>query len=244
MEVHHHPQIHHKEKPWKEYLLEGLMIFIAVTMGFIAESVHEYIRENNNRKELLEIVKLDFEKDLKQLEFHQEFAERKLAKCDSIMEDWDRDHSKINQPSYYDHIITIKGWWLFNPEDKSRNEAESRGYFYLKENSELVYNILRFNFFRNDYKNMEQDEMKHIAKFNTEIPSLTDYKEFKAHNHFPLRLFGEQYGVKNIDPAAAKRAKYVLSDIVFGNEVYLSDIDSMKFYAHKAIAIINKQYPE
>jgi len=39
MEVHHHPELHHKHKPWKEYLLEGLMIFIAVMMGFIAEKI-------------------------------------------------------------------------------------------------------------------------------------------------------------------------------------------------------------
>ena len=41
MEVHHHPQLDHKHKPWKEYLLEGLMIFIAVMMGFIAENIRE-----------------------------------------------------------------------------------------------------------------------------------------------------------------------------------------------------------
>src|SRR5471030_2534971 len=43
MEVHHHPQLDHKPKPWKEYLLEGLMIFLAVFMGFIAESLREHI---------------------------------------------------------------------------------------------------------------------------------------------------------------------------------------------------------
>jgi hypothetical protein len=35
MEVHHHPNLHHEKKPWKEYILEGLMIFFAVTMGFL-----------------------------------------------------------------------------------------------------------------------------------------------------------------------------------------------------------------
>jgi hypothetical protein len=34
MEVHHHPHV--EKKNFKEYLLEGLMIFIAVTMGFFA----------------------------------------------------------------------------------------------------------------------------------------------------------------------------------------------------------------
>jgi hypothetical protein len=53
MEVHHHPDLHHKPKPWKEYLLEGFMIFMAVFMGFIAENIREYIVEKNRAKEYM-----------------------------------------------------------------------------------------------------------------------------------------------------------------------------------------------
>ena len=38
MEVHHHS---HHPKKWKEYLTEFLMLFLAVSMGFIAENVRE-----------------------------------------------------------------------------------------------------------------------------------------------------------------------------------------------------------
>jgi nitrogen-specific signal transduction histidine kinase len=31
MEVHHHLDLHHRKKQWKEYLLEFLMLFLAVT---------------------------------------------------------------------------------------------------------------------------------------------------------------------------------------------------------------------
>ena len=41
MEVHHHPQV--EKKNLKEYLLEGLMIFIAVTLGFFAENIRENV---------------------------------------------------------------------------------------------------------------------------------------------------------------------------------------------------------
>src|SRR5450432_3174575 len=51
MEVHHHPQLEHKAKPWREYLLEGLMIFLAVTMGFFAENLREHISESNRENE-------------------------------------------------------------------------------------------------------------------------------------------------------------------------------------------------
>ena len=51
MEVHHHPDLHHKPKKWKEYFLEFLMIFLAVTMqeqlsygksliGFLKQEYH------------------------------------------------------------------------------------------------------------------------------------------------------------------------------------------------------------
>jgi hypothetical protein len=63
MEVHHHPNLHHERKPWKEYALEGLMIFLAVFMGFIAENVREHIVEKNRvkdyAKEMVENLKYD-----------------------------------------------------------------------------------------------------------------------------------------------------------------------------------------
>ena len=69
MEVHHHPHLAHKEKPWKEYLLEGLMIFIAVTMGFFAENIREGFVERHNKKVSLEAVVVDLENDIKLIDF-------------------------------------------------------------------------------------------------------------------------------------------------------------------------------
>jgi hypothetical protein len=44
MEVHHHPNVENKN--FKEYFLEFLMIFLAVTLGFFAESLRVNIVEN------------------------------------------------------------------------------------------------------------------------------------------------------------------------------------------------------
>ena len=52
MEVHHHPHV--EKKSFKEYLLEGLMIFLAVSMGFIAENIREHITENKIAHEMAE----------------------------------------------------------------------------------------------------------------------------------------------------------------------------------------------
>ncbi|HSZ85123.1 MAG TPA: hypothetical protein VK787_03785 [Puia sp.] len=52
MEVHHHPQV--EKKKIKEYFLEFLMIFLAVTMGFFAENVRENISNNERANSLAE----------------------------------------------------------------------------------------------------------------------------------------------------------------------------------------------
>jgi hypothetical protein len=51
MEVHHHPDIHHKRKKFKEYFIEFIMIFLAVTLGFFAEGLRENISERARAKE-------------------------------------------------------------------------------------------------------------------------------------------------------------------------------------------------
>jgi len=54
MEVHHHPDVHHKKKNIKKSFLEFLMIFLAVTMGFFAENIREHFAEETIAKEYLE----------------------------------------------------------------------------------------------------------------------------------------------------------------------------------------------
>src|ERR1700712_5169201 len=63
MEVHHHPQLEHKPKPWKEYILEGLMIFLAVTMGFFAESLREHINDNKREQEFAKALYTELRDD-------------------------------------------------------------------------------------------------------------------------------------------------------------------------------------
>jgi hypothetical protein len=63
MEVHHHPDLHHKRKNFKEYFLEFLMIFLAVTMGFIAENIREHLSDNAKEKEYVESLVEDLKID-------------------------------------------------------------------------------------------------------------------------------------------------------------------------------------
>jgi hypothetical protein len=61
MEVHHHPHVENKN--FKEYLLEGLMIFLAVTLGFFAESLREHIIEGKSEEKYAQTLYEDLKVD-------------------------------------------------------------------------------------------------------------------------------------------------------------------------------------
>jgi hypothetical protein len=62
METHHHPHVHHSKK-WKDYLFEFVMLFLAVTTGFLVENKREhYIEHQRARqfsKQLIADLRLD-----------------------------------------------------------------------------------------------------------------------------------------------------------------------------------------
>jgi hypothetical protein len=65
MEVHHHS---HKPKKWKEYLTEFIMLFLAVSMGFIAENLREKHIEDERSEELMHAFISDVKENQKQLD--------------------------------------------------------------------------------------------------------------------------------------------------------------------------------
>jgi len=84
MEVHHHPDIHHKPKKWKEYFLEFLMIFLAVTMGFIAENIREHQTEKKIGRELIHSLVDDLKADTAEFNSNAKFWTTRLKGIDSL----------------------------------------------------------------------------------------------------------------------------------------------------------------
>jgi hypothetical protein len=146
MEVHHPHHPTHKKK-WTEYIIEFVMLFTAVTLGFFAENIREHLAENEKKKELMKIVSLDLQRDLKQLEFHKNDAGLKLVTCDSIFPVLKKDPKVVNLKMYYRLLLNHLAYWDFNANDKSRNEADAKGYFRNEEDAELAYYISKVDFF-------------------------------------------------------------------------------------------------
>ena len=86
MEVHKHPQhVTHKKK-WGEYLLEFLMIFLAVFLGFIAENQREKITEQSRAKEFAVALVNNLKADTAQFNWLRGFRIRKIKQKDSLLD--------------------------------------------------------------------------------------------------------------------------------------------------------------
>jgi hypothetical protein len=86
MEVHHHSGGHHEVKHFKDYFLEFLMIFLAVTMGFLAENLRESITDKNHVEELAGQLKEDLSNDTAKLTSLIAFQQLQLRRADSLYE--------------------------------------------------------------------------------------------------------------------------------------------------------------
>src|SRR5947209_4017888 len=86
MEIHHNTRTTHKKKLFKEYFLEFLMIFLAVSLGFLAENLREYITSRTKEKEYIRGFIRNIQDDTANLKHVIYFDSIQVAGIDSFLQ--------------------------------------------------------------------------------------------------------------------------------------------------------------
>lgn len=115
MEVHHHPQLEHHPKPWKEYLLEGFMIFIAVMMGFIAENIREDISNKEHVRHLTAQMVRDLQADTAQLDVDYKEVAELIRNNDTLFAMLQQPMAKIDLKKLQILVANAHSIYLFHP---------------------------------------------------------------------------------------------------------------------------------
>ena len=113
MEVHHHPHI--EKKGFKEYLLEFVMIFLAVTLGFFAESLRENISDNEHAKLLTEQLVKDLKIDTLHLRRVIDFNKRYQKTIDTLFFELQKPVATANTKYIQQLIFNTYNVRVFNP---------------------------------------------------------------------------------------------------------------------------------
>jgi hypothetical protein len=247
MEVHHPHHPTHKKK-WSEYIIEFVMLFTAVTLGFFAENIREGIAEKHKKQELLAAVVRDFKTDKEELNMHRELIKQRIEICDDFTKYLQEDYRKVNKIDFYRTAILYATNKDIVLNEKSRNDAEAKGYFTDIDGYDLSPTLNKFNYHINDYKVMNNGVLEYCKRFLSAYindvldPNLilkTDFLWLENVKDHDPRFNG------NLDhPVDKKVSDKIIFEIWFKKNLLkgeLRSFDSLDLYANKAIGKLQKQ---
>ena len=178
MEVHHHPNLHHEKKPWKEYILEGLMIFLAVMMGFFAESYRESLSEHSKEREYVFNIKKDLKADSVNLNIWIPSLYKRILNFDTLVS-YLETPGRVNNGSnmYYLARLSTRNA-IFEPSDNTVLEMKSSGNLRLIGDREIVNGLLNIERSLEQYRNLVDIEQKEDVMSYPLLGQLFDARVF------------------------------------------------------------------
>jgi hypothetical protein len=163
MEVHKHPHhVTHKKK-WSEYLLEFLMLFLAVYLGFLAESYHVHVVNDEIEKRNIESYVSSIQKDSANLVTTINRNEDKIKLIDSLSKIPGDFADTAFQKQFFKYAFRLVWFFNFYPEESAFLQMQSSGTLRLIKKQNVTDSILNYQS-RNTLVKLGQESMTHTYR--------------------------------------------------------------------------------
>ncbi|MGH2565454.1 MAG: hypothetical protein ACRDE5_13135, partial [Ginsengibacter sp.] len=202
MEVHHHPHV--EKKNFKEYFLEFLMIFLAVTLGFFAESFREHLVETTREKGFMKEIVENLKYDTICCHLNAESNNSIEDGLDSLRAELKNAiNGKINGNALY--YLTLQyagniGIAVFNTS--AINELKNSGSLRLIENKKLINEISDYyerKIFAAEHFKPSDSQQDELVKIKNEFFSLKDLDDYvQSYNNIDEKIFAPDYNYQNV----------------------------------------------
>jgi hypothetical protein len=182
MEVHHHPDI--RRKDFKEYVLEGLMIFMAVTMGFFAERLRENMAEHATEEEFIISMIEDAKTDISSIRKNIEANRLRVLKLDTLANlCFNYDTSSGNDNNLYNAMkYCIRHPDFVTPVERTLSQLKNSGGMRLIEEPTASNCIINYD---EVTKKMVNQQLYYELHLNVLIDATEKIFNMK---YFPLNL--------------------------------------------------------
>lgn len=211
MEVHHHS---HKPKKWKEYVTEFLMLFLAVSLGFMAENIREVYIEKERSHELVSSFIKDVELNVQFMDSLIKNDKKALLKSDSIALYIIKTKKDLDLGYVYE--IPFNSYRYLSNNDTYEQMKSSGSLRYIKDTVLLRMMI--------EYSNLSKA---------TEFRSIVQEYDYTS-NEFQNTL--NKYKPNEI--ASYGHSKYMLQY----SERFIADSNDHKFFTESVELIKNKKF--
>ena len=225
MEVHHHPHVPNNPKPWKEYLIEGLMIFVAVTLGYGAENVREHYV--NKHKGIISVQNLY--KDLKDdsLSYKNSIKNRTFQdSCFEVISNlFDENKIKNEIPTVYAAHSSISLRMIPSMNTMALDQIKSSGALNYIEDDKLKEMIQSYSSDASGLKLREQREFSFMDRMLDPITtSRFEYKYYQKIGDSNFRILNNKIIINYATPAKLK----IVKENTFDWDNYLSILGMLK----------------
>jgi hypothetical protein len=247
MEVHHHPDLHHKKKHWKEYFLEFLMIFIAVVLGFLSENVRETYVEHERELQFVRSLANDVTADIARLTYIIAARTKKEIRMDSLTFLLnDPAYAKYGNDIYYYAIIVTRGIGTrFIPNDGTMQQLKNAGGLRLIHKQAAADSIIKYDVQVRDLIRTDEEESKFIDEYRKISPrmfnglafdKMTDSANFVSRPADNPALF-------SYDKASLNELNYCIYSVKAINKAARRDGRSLLQRAVHLLDTLKKEYP-
>lgn len=169
MEVHHHS---HHPKKWKEYITEFLMLFLAVSMGFVAENIREKHIENERAEELIHAFVLDVKQNQKQLDS----IILKNQYISNYFDSLSMNHATINTTISLPDLANTLEFWMYRFINRKTifEQMKSSGALRYIQNKEVLNAILQYEDNANlaEFRSVETETQYYFDHFRPGLQKL------------------------------------------------------------------------
>jgi hypothetical protein len=203
------------KKKWYVYLIDFIMLFVAVTLGFLAENVRDQQTDKNREISYLKNVHEDLLVDINRFEFVMSANNWRLLMLDSL-------HMEINKaspdlPSLYYYIRNLALRTTFESSHLGLDQIKASGGFRLIQNAKIIAGIQDYERMLNSTMKLEEARERTLEQAKFKIAVVFDagtvYQMTKNQSMFK----GEKMDVRFKRPAYA--APFVVGDRETFNEL-------------------------
>ena len=203
------------KKKWYVYFIDFIMLFVAVTLGFLAENLRDQQTDKNREISYLKNVHEDLLVDINRFEFVMSANNWRLLMLDSL-------HMEINKvspdlPSLYYYIRNLAVRTTFESSHLGLDQIKASGGFRLIQNAKIIAGIQDYERRLNSAMKLEEIRERTLEQARFKMAVVFDagtlYQMTKNQSMFK----GEKMEVRFKRPAYA--APFVVGDRETFNEL-------------------------
>jgi hypothetical protein len=243
MEVHHHS---HHPKKWKEYITEFLMLFLAVSLGFMAENIREQQIEKHREIAYLENVHEDLKLDLINLDILFNSNKIGLQAMDTLFQKI--NNNTITNEDFYYYIRNIVLRNTFESSHIGLDQIKSAGGLRMIKNSKIISGIQDYErvldvivkLENTRERTIEQARFKMAVVFEPNITYEMQVNQAEGRMAFNRPKKADEIMQKN--KQAVKELLNLVSFSINANRYFNNNIEKQKKIGQKLDSAIVKEY--